>query len=305
MHSRDVPRVGVGLQYSPSLVGWFPFSEQDVDALEVLLDHIKGAPDSPFLLHPDASEELRALRRKALLLAHSNYGCEFGFAALEETMAARYHVPLARMIESPWVSDHCFYGEDSQADVFNSPLQWSRAELRRVVPRMRALQEMYGIPLLHENPAYYFSFPGSEMSDAEFLARLVEEADTYLHLDLHNVYTNSMNLSGYRWQDYLSIIPLERVVAIHVAGGRRVEGFYHDTHDQKVPEVVWEMLEQVLSATQVGAVIVEYEDQVKSDEAGRAIMHEAIVSDIERARSIWDRVYGPGSRRSTRQDRSA
>jgi hypothetical protein len=94
------------------------------------------------------------------------------------------------------------------------------------------------------------------------------------------------------------------VVAIHVAGGRSVDGFYHDTHDRRVPEVVWEMLEQVVSATHVGAVIVEYEDQVKSDESGRAAMHEAIVSDIERARSLWDRVYGPGSRRSTGQNHS-
>jgi uncharacterized protein (UPF0276 family) len=299
-----ISQLGVGLQYSPHISHWFPFAEQAVDVFEILLDALAGPLDSPYVAIPGALDALTPLREKgATLLAHSNYGGEFGFAPLEETVSVRRHVPLARMIESPWVSDHCFYAEHSWADVWSSPVQFSHAELGRVADRARRLQDIYRMPLLHENAAYYMEMPGGEMSEAEFLARLVESADTYLHLDLHNVYTNSVNLPGYRCDDFLNTIPMERVVAIHLAGGSYARGFYHDWHDSRVPEPVWEMLERVLRATRVGAVILEFQGRAHH-ETTRELAPEndldAIVADLERAKALWDRVYGPGSRRSTR-----
>jgi uncharacterized protein len=299
----QIPQIGIGIQYNSKLIPWFPFVEQPLDAFEIFLDNLTGALDGPHLAFPGAVEALEPLRARATLIAHSNYGGDFGFLPLEQTAAVRRHAPLARMLDSPWVTDHCFYSDDSSSDIWSSPLQLSRAELKRLVARARALQDIYGMPLCHENAAYYFPFPGGDMPEAEFLAGLVDGAGTYLNLDLHNVYTNSVNLPGYRCDEFLATIPLDRVVEVHIGGGSYVGGVYHDWHDSKIPGPVWEMLEQVLQATRVGAVILEFQGRAHHESA-RVLTPEEdlemIIADLSRAGALWDRVYGPGSRRSTR-----
>ncbi|WP_437604016.1 DUF692 family multinuclear iron-containing protein [Sorangium sp. So ce590] len=289
------PSLGVGLQYNPEILDWFPFEEMEVDAMEILLDTVMGPLDSPYVMKPGAKEKLDRLASKYKLLAHSNYGCDFGFEPLDTTPAALRHVALAKAIGSPWVANHCFYGDNSWLDIWSSPVQFSTSEVKRVAGRARALQEMYGMPLAHENAAYYIPCPGAEMREAEFMARLVDEAGTYLHLDLHNIYTNSINLPRFDLEDYLDTIPLDRVIAIHLAGGSWLDGLYHDWHDERVPEPVWDLLDRVLERARPGAVIIEYQGQAHHPSTrvlGRESDHEMIVRDIERARRAWDKAYG-------------
>ena len=301
----SVPKLGVGLQYNPALIGWFPFLEQPLDVLEVLFDGVMGPLDGPGLMWPGRANALDAVAARFPLIGHSNYGGDFGFSPIMSTAAARRHVPLAKRFAVPWVSNHCFYGEESWSDVWSSPLQFSQAEVIRVAERARVLQDLYGVPLAHENAAYYRSCPGSAMPEEEFLAQVVELAGTWLHLDLHNLYTNAVNFGarGYSVERFLATIPLERVIVIHMAGGRWFDAFYHDLHDTRVPEPLWELLENVLARASPGAVILEYEAQELVEDGqrlDREATTDAILSDLERARSLWDRAYGPRSRSTTR-----
>jgi uncharacterized protein (UPF0276 family) len=298
-------RLGVGLQYNPALIGWFPFVEQTLDALEILFDGVMGPLDGPGLMWPGAADALDEVAARFPLVGHSNYGGDFGFDPLASTSALRRHVPLARQLGVPWVTNHCFYADASWADVWSSPLQFSHAEVARVADRARALQDAYGIPLGHENAAYYRTCPGSEMPEEEFLARVVERAGTHLHLDLHNLYANAQNhgARGYSIERFLATIPLDRVIAIHMAGGRWFADLYHDLHDTRIPEAVWDLLDDVLSRSSPGAVILEYETRALYEGAGqvdRGRSIELVLADLERARSSWDRAYGPRSRRTTR-----
>ncbi|MFD7478084.1 DUF692 family multinuclear iron-containing protein [Streptomyces sp. NPDC059837] len=288
--------IGIGIQYNPEILGWFPFESLDVDLFEVLLDPVMGPLDSPYLFLPGAFEKLMELKRKRPLLAHSNYGCDFGFLPLEETPAARRHVPMTRAIDSPWVADHCFYGDNSWLDIWSSPLQFSRAEVVRVADRARRLQDLYGVPLAHENAAYYVRTPGADMREADFMASVAERAGTYLHLDLHNVYANSLNLPGYRTDEYLDALPLDRVIAVHLAGGSWRDGLYHDWHDSPVPEPVWEMLQWLLERASPAAVTLEYQGRCHHE--GTRVLGgqsdlDMIVDDLSRARSIWQAATSP------------
>jgi uncharacterized protein (UPF0276 family) len=286
---KPVP-LGVGIQYNPEILDWFPFEELEVDVLEILLDNIMGPIDGPYLMKPSAQRTIDRLAGNFTLLAHSNYGCEFGFAPLEHTAAVRRHVALAHKLRSPWVANHCFYGDDSWLDIWSSPIQFSHAEIERCAARAKQLQELYGMPLAHENAAYYIECPGAQMREAEFMARLVERSGTYLHLDLHNVYTNSLNLAGFDADDYLDTIPLDRVIAIHLAGGSWFGGLYHDWHDSKVPEPVWDMLHKVMSRATPAAIILEYQGQAHHPNTrvlGGKIDGDMIVADVDRARAIW------------------
>jgi len=303
----SVPRLGVGLQFNPALIGWFPFLDQPLDALEMLFDGVMAPLDGPGMMSPGMTEIMREAAARFPIIGHSNYGGDFGFDDLMSTPAVRRHVPLAKKFNVPWVADHCFYSDASWCDVWSSPLQFSRAEVERVATRARALQDLYGVPLAHENAAYYRTCPGSDMPEEEFLASVLELSGTYLHLDLHNVYANAQNhgASGYSIERFLDTIPLDRVINIHMAGGRWIDDQYHDLHDTQVAEAVWDLLDDVLSRARPGAVILEYEAEAlrSGDETldtERTI--ELILADLERGRAAWDRAYGPGSRRTTQQE---
>jgi len=300
----SVPRLGVGIQFNPELMGWFPFLEQPLDVLEIIFDSVMGALDGPALISPRAADVVRDVGERFPLLGHSNYGGDFGFDDLMGTAAVRRHVPLAKKFDVAWVANHCFYGDASWSDVWSSPLQFSRAEAIRIAERACVLKDLYGVPLAHENAAYYRRCPGSEMPEEEFLAELLELSGTYLHLDLHNLYANALNhgTNGYSVQRFLATIPLDRVISIHMAGGRWIDGQYHDLHDTQVAEAVWDLLDDVLSRARPGAVILEYETQTLQCD-GVALdtrrTTDLILADLERARQAWDRAYGPASRRTT------
>ncbi|MCV4281941.1 DUF692 domain-containing protein [Pseudomonas capsici] len=282
--------VGVGIQYNPEILDWFPFEDIKVDILEILLDNIMAPMDGPQIIKPSAQAMIERLAQKFTLLAHSNYGCDFGFSPLEETAAVQRHIPLAKMLNSPWVANHCFYGDQSWLDIWSSPIQFSNAEIVRCAERARELQGLYGMPLAHENAAYYLECPGAEMREAEFLARLVQRSGTFLHLDLHNIYTNHLNLKGFDLKDYLDTLPLDRVISVHLAGGSWHGGLYHDWHDACVPEPVWDLYEELLSRSKPSAVILEYQGQ--AHHAQTRVMDSSdesmIVKDVGRAQAIWN-----------------
>ena len=303
----SVPRLGVGLQFNPELLGWFPFLDQPLDALEILFDSVMAPLDGPGLMLPTMIDTMREAAARFPLVGHSNYGGDFGFDDLMSTPTVRRHVPLAKKFNVPWASGHCFYSDASWSDVWSSPVQFSRAEIVRLAARARTLQDLYGVPLAHENAAYYRACPGSEMPEEEFFARFLELSGTYLHLDLHNLYANAQNhgASGYSITRFLDTIPLDRVICIHMAGGRWFDNQYHDLHDTQVPEVVWDLLDDVLARARPGAVIFEYETEaLRSGEetldTARTI--DLILADLERGRAAWDRAYGPASRRLTRHE---
>lgn len=298
-------RLGVGLQFNPELIEWFPFRDQPLDALEILFDSIMGPTDGPGLMSPRAAGLMNDVMDAFPLIGHSNYGGDFGFDDLATTAAVRRHVPLAKRFDVCWVANHCFYGDSSWSDVWSSPLQFSRAEVVRIATRARRLQDIYGVPLAHENAAYYRTCPGSEMPEEEFLAELLDLSGTYLHLDLHNLYANFLNhvAVGYSIERFLNTVPLDRVINIHMAGGRWIDGQYHDLHDTQVDEPVWDLLDDVLSRAHPRAVILEYETQAMHCDGVTLDTErttDLILADLERARRAWDDAYGPASRRTTR-----
>jgi len=298
--------IGVGIQYNPEILDWFPFESLQVDLFEILLDNVMAPLDGPHVIRPTARKTLERLGARCPLLAHSNYGCDFGFSPLERTAAVLRHVPIAQAIGSPWVGDHCFYGDESWLDIWSSPIQFSRREIRRCAGRAAALQARYGVPLAHENAAYYMPCPGDEMREAEFVAGLVQAAGTFIHLDLHNIYTNSVNMPEFDLRDYLNTIPLDRVIAVHLAGGSWHGGLYHDWHDSPVPEPVWELYEELLSRAQPCAVILEYQGQAHHPATrvlGGKDDGDMIVADLERARAVWNR-YRPAATRNERAEAS-
>jgi len=126
---------------------------------------------------------------------------------------------------------------------------------------IRALREATGREVLPENP------PGSafvgDLHLLEFFARVAEAADTGLLLDCAHL-AMYQRLQGHAPQDGLDDFPWDRVIELHVAGGReRSDGGFHwveDEHGALLLPDTWAIARLALQrASQLRAVVVECE----------------------------------------------
>lgn len=117
-----------------------------------------------------------------------------------------------------------------------------------------------GFPFILENIASPLELPGAEMGEAEFLSRIVEESDSGLLLDLMNLHANAVN-HGYDPYEFLSSLPLDRVVQVHVIGGHvDGRGVLVDSHSRATPNDVWELLGWVALRTGIKGVLIEWDE---------------------------------------------
>src|SRR5207302_183106 len=100
-------------------------------------------------------------------------------------------------------------------------------------------------PIAVENVSSYAEFHVSEMTEWEFLAEVVEQADCGILLDVNNIYVSSRN-HGFNPFDYLNGVPAQRVAQIHIAGHTRYQKFILDTHDHPVIDPVWQLYEHAI-----------------------------------------------------------
>ena len=122
------------------------------------------------------------------------------------------------------------------------PIPLTGDAVRWTAARIRQAQDILGCRIGIENASYYVAPPGAEMSEAEFIAAVVAEADCLLHLDVNNIYVNSRNF-GFDALDFLHALPLDRTCYIHVAGHYvEADGLLLDTHGAPVIDPVWGLL---------------------------------------------------------------
>jgi uncharacterized protein (UPF0276 family) len=138
-------------------------------------------------------------------------------------------------------SEHLSYCSDDGHLYDLMPIPFTEAAVRRVADRVGQVQDALGRRIALENVSYYAA-PGAEMSEIEFLNAVLERADCQLMLDVNNVYVNAIN-HGYDARAFLSGVPAQRVVYMHVAGHYvEAEDLRVDTHGSDVCDPVWTLL---------------------------------------------------------------
>jgi uncharacterized protein (UPF0276 family) len=122
------------------------------------------------------------------------------------------------------------------------PLPCTHEAVMWTAKRIAQAQDILEMRIGIENTSTYIAPPGAEMSEAEFIAAVVKEADCLLHLDVNNIYVNSQNF-GLDALAYLNALPLERTCYVHVAGHYvEPDGLLIDTHGAEVVDPVWHLL---------------------------------------------------------------
>jgi uncharacterized protein (UPF0276 family) len=123
------------------------------------------------------------------------------------------------------------------------PIPATREAVKYVAGRIRQVQDILGQRIAIENASYYVAAPISEMSEPEFINAVLAEADCWLHLDVNNVYVNSVNF-GFDPVHYLRQMPAGRVVYMHMAGHyQEAPDLIIDTHGAEVIDPVWQLLD--------------------------------------------------------------
>lgn len=124
------------------------------------------------------------------------------------------------------------------------PIPFTEEAVHHVAGRIRRAQDILGRRIAIENASYYVTAPIAEMDELSFLLAVLQEADCDLHLDINNIYVNSVNF-GFDPYEFLRGIPGERIVYAHVAGhDREAENLVIDTHGQDVNGTVWALLRE-------------------------------------------------------------
>jgi uncharacterized protein (UPF0276 family) len=97
-----------------------------------------------------------------------------------------------------------------------------------------------------ENASYYLAAPISEMDELSFIKAVLEESDCDWHLDVNNVYVNSVNF-GFDANAFLQNAADAglgaRIVYGHTAGHyEEAPDLLIDTHGAMVIDPVWDLL---------------------------------------------------------------
>jgi hypothetical protein len=149
-----------------------------------------------------------------------------------------------------WYTDHLGATVlDGRSVVLPVPIPMTNFAAAAVRDRLAALAKV--VPDVgFENTAFPFLL-GRPLDEPAFFARSLEAPRTHLLLDLHNLFTTSVNF-GLDPREYLARLDLSRVIEIHVSGGSTSEPewlasrriFRLDSHDGAVPGEVWALLEE-------------------------------------------------------------
>lgn len=242
---------GAGLGYRAELHRSIVRHGREIDFLEVVADDFLGAS-------PADLERVSDLRGDRPIVAHG-VGMSLGSAAPVSTGYLEAIDRVVRALDCQWLGEHLSFTRVPEREVGDHVPLWLTEEALDVVRRnVRRAKEQLRVPLLLENVTHYYPIPGAEMSEADFLSRAVLDTDSGLLLDVNNLHISALNLS-FDPYTFLSQIPLDRVVQVHIAGGQPILGVVVDTHGAQVHEEVWQLLAYVVRHSPVRGVTLEWD----------------------------------------------
>ena len=154
-------------------------------------------------------------------------------------------------------TEHLSYCSDDGHMYDLLPIPFTEEAMRFVSARIRRTQEILEQKIAVENVSFYVAPAINEMSELEFIKAVLEEADCFLHLDVNNVYVNSVN-HRYDPLQFIRSLPAERIVYLHIAGHyREAKNLIVDTHGAGVIDPVWTLLDKTYQTFGVHPTLLE------------------------------------------------
>jgi hypothetical protein len=258
----NLPNLGVGLGLRTVHYSHILEAEPAVDWLEIISDNYMETAGRP-LYYLDAIAERYPIVMHGVALSIGSSD------PLDRSYLANLRA-LRDRTRARWVSDHlCWTGVLGKNTHDLLPMPYTEEALAHVVARVKEVQDVLGAPLALENPSTYAEFASSPMREWEFLARMAEQANCAILLDVNNVYVSARN-HGFDPKVYLDAIPFDRVVQLHVAGHTDHGTHIIDSHIGPVVDDVWKLLGEAHRRARGAPVLLEWDAEIPSFEQTHA-----------------------------------
>ena len=206
------------------------------------IDFFELAPENWIDMGGRHARDLRRFTEAHTFVCHGLSLSLGGMTPLDEVLLRKIKAFMAEH-RMPLYTEHLSYCSDHGHlyDLMPVPATWEA--VKYVAGRIRRVQDILEQRIAIENASYYVAAPINEMDEPTFVNAVLEEADCWLHLDVNNVYVNSVN---FRFDpvEYLKRMPAERIVYMHMAGHyQEAPDLIIDTHGAEVIDPVWQLLD--------------------------------------------------------------
>lgn len=256
--NKNIPNLGIGIGLRPAHYEEIFSLNPAIDWFEIISENFMLDGGKPLEILDRILERYPVVQHGVNLAIGSPTSLDWDY--LKKLKA------LTRRTKTPWLSDHLCWGRLDGAHFHDLlPLPYTQEVIDYVVERARIVQDYLEIPFALENLSSYVAFKQDQMPEWEFYAQIVEKADIYMMLDVNNIYVSSRN-HNFDPLDYVSHLPLERVLQIHLAGHTNKDKYLLDTHDTYVHDAVWQLYGQVYPRTHGVSTLLEWDENLISFE---------------------------------------
>ena len=233
-----------------------------------------GTPETPWVeIHSENFIGVGGLTRHRLEKVREHYpischgvGLSLGSAEGLDSDHLKQLKNLFDWVEPGLVSEHVSWSTVDGTYLNDLlPLPYTEEALAVICRNIAHAQEIFGRPILVENPSAYVTFAASTLREEEFLSEIVARTGCGLLLDVNNIVVSAAN-NGFDAQAYLDGIPAGAVGEIHVAGHLEEtleeQIVLIDDHGSAVPDEVWALYETALGKTGAVPTLMEWDTNV-------------------------------------------
>jgi len=233
--SETYPVQGAGLGLRRAFIGSL------ADDIPSQIDFMEVAPENWIDVGGGLGRQFRKISEQMPMVCHGlslNIG---GPAPLDEPFVKR----VKQFLETHHIrvySEHLSYCADDGHLYDLMPIPFTEEAVHYVAERIQRVQDIIGQKMAMENASYYAEM-GKEMEEIDFINAVLEEADCLFHIDINNIYVNSIN-HKYDAEKFLKALPGDRISYAHIAGHYvEAEDLRVDTHGANVIDPVWKLLD--------------------------------------------------------------
>jgi uncharacterized protein (UPF0276 family) len=239
------------------------------------IDFLEIAPENWIEIGGKAAQQLDWFVERYPIVCHGLCLSLGGLAPLDENFLKQLK-KFFQQYQIPLYTEHLSYSTDGykgqQGYMYDLlPIPFTEEAVHYVAKRIRQTQDILGQRIAVENASFYLRAPISTMDELTFIKAVLTEADCLLHLDINNIYVNSVNF-GFDAHEFLRGIPGERIVYAHMAGHyQQSPDLLIDTHGTDVIEPVWSLLAEAYKLFGVFPTCLERDNNIPPLQV---LMHE-------------------------------
>jgi uncharacterized protein (UPF0276 family) len=238
---QDCARDRVGLGWRRELAVGILAHLDRIDVVEVIADDFFDAPR-------DERRALRTLSAQTTVVLH---GVSLGLASSVpvDTKLLEKTARLCEEVSPEYWSEHLAFVRGGGIEIghLTAPPR-TNATIEGAAANLERAGAVVGTAPLVENIATLIEPPVSDYDEITWINRIVDSSPSDLLLDLHNLHANATNFR-YDATEFLKRLPVTRIAAVHLAGGKWVEALDErrllDDHLHDVPDPVYQLLTEL------------------------------------------------------------